>query len=102
MALSIVTKKRFENKVKKLLEYLLLNWYDKVADDFILILNRKMELLSEHPYIGSEVISHAGIRTYLVSKHNRIYYRIRGNQIIFINIFDTRRNPKKNPFNKSK
>ncbi len=102
MALSIVTKKRFESKVKKLLEYLLLNWYDNVADDFILILNGKMELLSEQPFIGPEVISHPGIRTYLITKHNRIYYRIHKNQIIFINMLDTRMNPQKNPFNKSK
>jgi hypothetical protein len=73
----------------KLLEYLLLNWYDDVADNFILILNRKMELLPEQPFIGSEVISHPDIRTYLITKHNRIYYRIQGNQIVFINMLDT-------------
>jgi plasmid stabilization system protein ParE len=102
MALSIVTKKRFENKVKKLLEYLLLNWYDKVADNFILVMEEKMELLSEQPFIGSEVIPNSDIRTYLITKHNRIYYRIKGNKIIFINMFDTRMDPQKNPFNKSK
>lgn len=102
MALSIITKKRFENKVKKLLEYLLLNWYDDVADNFISILNRKMELLSQQPFIGSEVNSHPGIRTYLITRHNKIYYRIQGNQIIFINMLDTRMNPAKNPFNKTK
>ncbi len=52
MALRIITKKRFENKVKKLVEYLVLNWYDPVADNFIKKLYQTIELLSEKPNSG--------------------------------------------------
>ena len=104
MALRIIAKKRFENKVKKLLEYLLLNWYDAVADDFILQLNHTVELLSKNPNIGSKIkgLDNNNTRTILITKHNRLYYRTEKGKLIIINIIDTRRNPKKNPFNKSK
>lgn len=100
MALRVITKKRFETKVKKLLEYLVMNWYDEVADDFTKRLNNKIVLLSKKPFLGKPVPTLANTRTILITKHNRIYYRLQGNSIIFLNMFDTRRNPKRNPFSK--
>jgi len=87
--------------VRAVLEFLLLNWYDSVADDFMITLKETIELLSAQPFIGTPLSSHTNVRTCLVTKHNRIYYRIEKNKIVFINMKDTRMNPKKNPFNKS-
>ena len=95
MALRIITKKRFENKVKRLVEYLLLSWYDSVADDFILQLNQSIELLSESPNIGSKVKGLKNTRTILITKHNRLYYRIENDKLVVINLIDTRRDPKR-------
>ena len=102
MALRIIEKKRFVNKVEKLVEYLLINWYDSVADDFILQLNHIIELLAEHQRLGSKVNGLKNTRSILITKHNRLYYRIEKDKLIVINLIDTRRNPKTNPFNKSK
>ena len=102
MALEIITKKRFENRVKTVLSYLLENWYDSVADDFMIALKEKIKLLSVQPFTGELVGSHKNVRTCLVTKHNRIYYRVEKNKLIIINMIDTRKNPKKNPFNKNK
>jgi plasmid stabilization system protein ParE len=102
MALTIVTKKRFENRVKAVLEYLSDNWYDSVADDFMVTLKEKIKLLSEQPLTGRLVYTNKNLRTCLVTKHNRIYYRVEKNNLIIMHMIDTRKNPKNNPFNKTK
>jgi len=95
MALQIVTKKRFENKVTKLLYYLETNWGDTVAINFKILLLEKLELLTTQPQIGLEVNSLKNIRSILITKHNRVYYRIEKNKIALLNMFDTRGNPEK-------
>lgn len=102
MALRIITKKRYDNKVKKLLEYLLLNWYDSVANDIISKLDHTIKLLSKQEKIGSRVKGFNDTRAILITKHNRLYYRIEKDNLIILNLLDTRRNPKSNPFNKFK
>ena len=100
MAYTVITKKRFENSVRKLLEYLILNWQDNVAENFLLALNHAIITTSHNPLIGTEIKGKFNIRTTLVTKHNRIYYRIEKDKIIILNMIDTRRNPKENPFKK--
>jgi hypothetical protein len=38
------------------------------------------------------------LRTILITKHNRLYYKFTNDRIIIINMFDTRKNPKKNRY----
>jgi hypothetical protein len=35
---------------------------------------------------------------FLITKHNKLYYRIEGDIIYMITLFDTRQNPKKNRY----
>lgn len=100
MALTIITKKRFENKVKNLVKYLLENWYDSVADDFIFKLDNVVRLLSLTPHIGKTIKNFKNTRSILITNHNRLYYRIEKSNLILVNLIDTRRNPKTNPFKK--
>ncbi len=95
-------KKEVWEQVKKLVEYLFLNWYDSAAEDFILKLNHTVELLAENPNIGSKVKGLNNNATILITRHNRLYYRTEKDELIVINLIDTRRNPKKNPSNKRK
>ena len=101
MAFQIITKKRFEKKVTKLLVYLEKEWSDDVAINFKIILLKKLDMLSTMPTIGAEVNSIKNIRSLLITKHNKVYYKIERNKIYLLNMIDTRRNPKKNPFNKN-
>lgn len=101
MALTIVTKKRFENRVKAVLLYLSENWYDSVADDFMVTLKEKIKLLSVQPLTGRLINPDKNVRSCLVTKHNKLYYRVEKNKLVIINMIDTRKDPKKNPFNKS-
>ncbi len=102
MALRVITKKRFQNKVRKLNEYLISNWNESVADDFVLKLISTIVLLSEQPHLGSAVKGFNGIRTILITEHNRLYYRIEKNTLVILNLIDTRRNSKTKLFNKPK
>lgn len=53
MAIPIITKKRFENKVIKLLDYLTTEWNDSVAINFKKILLNKLDLLATMQQLGS-------------------------------------------------
>ncbi|MEO6719586.1 MAG: type II toxin-antitoxin system RelE/ParE family toxin [Ferruginibacter sp.] len=98
MAYKIIYKKRFLNKLIKLLEYLKADWNEDVANTFINKLQKRLQTLSKQPYIGvpSSVIK--PVRSILITKHNRLFYRIKDDTVEVINMYDTRSSPKKNPF----
>ena len=101
MAKQVIYKKRFLNKLDKLLIYLEKEWTITIANEFLDKLEDKMRTIKHHPDIGS-ITTFKNIRSILVTKHNRVYYRIEENKIAVLNMIDTRKNPKKNPFNKLK
>ena len=97
MAYNIVVTTRFRKKLIKLLIYLEREWGKKVADNFLKKIDRRIQTLSEQPYIGQSANQDELSRSILVTKHNRLYYRIKFNEIEILNLFDTRQNPSKNP-----
>jgi plasmid stabilization system protein ParE len=101
MGLQIVAKKRFLNSFKKVTSYLKAEWGKAVAEDFNTIVQSKLDLIASHPGIGS-VTAISNTRSVIVGKghQNKIYYRVENNKIVVINMIDTRKNPKHNPFNK--
>lgn len=98
MAYEIIYKKRFSNKLFKLLDYLRSDWGKPVAEKFIIELQKRLSTLSEQPYIGVPSIAVKPVRSILITKHNRIFYRIKRNEIEVLNMYDTRSNPKKNKY----
>ena len=96
MAYQIIVKKRFSNKIQKILVYLEKEWSHKVATDFLLKIDRRIELLSRQPAIGAPSTIIKNVRGLLITRHNKIYYKIKGHKVIILNIYDTRMNPKKN------
>ena len=98
MAYQIIYKKRFSNKLIKLLYYLENNWNENTAADFLIKLDERIEILRKHPFIGKASVKKPEVRAILISKHNRIYYKISKNNIVIINMYDTRSNPNRNPF----
>lgn len=100
MALKIVLKKRFLNKLNKLLIYLESEWGHHVAKKFLDKIDKKLEDLSHYPYMGIQSEKVPDVRSILIIRYNRLYYRIAVNTIIVLNLYDTRRNPEKNPYRK--
>jgi plasmid stabilization system protein ParE len=100
MGLQIVAKKRFLNSFKRITSYLKKEWGKSIAVDFNKIVINKLDLLASQPNIGADTAIKK-TKSILVGKgyQNKIYYRIENNKLIIINLIDSRRNPKKNPFN---
>lgn len=98
MAYKIIYKKRFSNKLIKLLQYLEKEWGQKAAIEFLSKIEKRTDTLKEQPFIGKPSHQKPEIRTILITKYNRIYYKFHNNTVIILNMFDTRRNPKKNPY----
>lgn len=83
-----------------IITYLLGNWPVSTAQNFQNIVNKKLENLSQRPYTGISSDINPVVRSILLTPHNRLYYKIVKETIEIINIFDTRSDPKKNPFKK--
>jgi|SRR5689334_3728577 len=98
MAHQIIYKKRFSNKLIKLLQYLEVEWGQKTAAEFLNKLDSRIHTLKEQPFIGKPSAKKPQVRTILITKHNRIYYKISNNTIIILNLYDTRKNPQNNPY----
>jgi plasmid stabilization system protein ParE len=98
MAYEIVIKKRFSNKVVKVLTYLEKEWSLQVASAFLVKIDRRIELLKKHPHIGAPSIKIKDVRGILITRHNKMYYKISGKKVVILNMYDTRMNPKRNPY----
>lgn len=99
MVHKIIFKKRFHNKLQKLLSYIENEFGLLVAQKFAKQLDEKLMMLQQQqPFIGQASVRIKNTRSIIAGKNNRLYYRIESNKIIVLNIFDTRINPKKNKF----
>src|SRR4051812_46065624 len=96
MVYPIVFKKRFQNKLGKLLIYLEDEFGLLIAQQFAKQLDKKFQSLQSQPFAGTPSVNFTNVRSILAGKHNRIYYKIEDNKIIVLNLYDTRINPKKN------
>jgi plasmid stabilization system protein ParE len=95
MALKIVWSSRAKLKFDLIISYLIKEWGEKSAKQFICKVFDFLEILSEYPEIGSVENKIKSIRGFTIVKHVNIYYRIKGDSIILILFFDNRQNPKK-------
>ena len=98
MVKEVVWGKRAFNKFQKIVEYLLKEWSEKVAEEFIDKSEEKIELLKNFPNIGLKSTKKVGLRKINLSKQNMLVYRIKEDKIIILNIYDTRQDPVKIDF----
>lgn len=94
MAKKIVWTQRANKKFNKIIEYLELEWGNKVTGNFVNKTFDILDLISEHPDLGTLELVDKNIRGFLITKHNRLFYRVEKNSIIVLNFFDTRNSPK--------
>jgi len=90
MAYKIVVNKRFIIRLSEVLAFLEKEWGEKVADEFIVKVDTRINSLQHHPFIGA-VTKYQGIRGIYVTRHNRMYYKVKGNKVTILNLYDTRR-----------
>jgi len=90
----VVISERAEVNIEKIIAYLLAEWSEAVADNFIAEFEKIIDSLSINPFVFQIYSKKKRIRKCLITKHNAMYYRIMDNVVEIITIHDTRRNPK--------
>jgi plasmid stabilization system protein ParE len=83
---------------EKIYNELLFNWSVEVAEKFRHKVESRLYNLSFQPYIGRLSEKRENIRSILLSKYNRLYYRLTEDTIELISLFDMRQDPFKNKF----
>jgi len=98
MALEVQWSKRADRKFDKIIEYLLIEWNERVTRAFVNKVYDLIETLSEFPEIGTIENKENGIRGFTIVKQVNIFYKASGNRIIILDFFDNRQAPEKKRF----
>lgn len=98
MAKKIVWTKRANTKFNKIIDYLEQEWGANVAQNFVRKTYDIIDLISEQPHVGTLENQEKKIRGFLLTRHNRLFYRITDNEIILLNFFDTRSGSRRKRF----
>jgi plasmid stabilization system protein ParE len=94
MEIEIKWTKRAEINFNNTVNYIHSEWGPGSARKFIRKVNILLTTLKNQPKIGRIEIEEKGIRSFVFSRQNSIVYRIKGNMVIILAIFDNRQNPK--------
>ncbi|MCX6351692.1 MAG: type II toxin-antitoxin system RelE/ParE family toxin [Bacteroidetes bacterium] len=92
MEIEIVWTERAIHSYNKIIKYLLENWNETVADDFVIVLKEQLHLLSQGN-LHFKKSKKKKLFEALITKHNLLVYRERKNKIELLYFFDTRQHP---------
>ena len=95
MALEIRWTNRADIKLDHIIIYLDTEWGKSVVKAFMRKLYDFLGILSEFPEIGAMQFPDQNIRGFSLTKQVSIFYKIEGDQIILLDLFDNRSDPKK-------
>jgi len=88
--------KRARRSFDNIVVFLLDEWGELSARKFLRLTVRFIELLKQHPKLGKEEKAIEGLRSFVLTRHTTIFYRIKaGKVIVLLKFFDTRQDPKK-------
>ena len=94
MEIEIKWTKRAEINFHNTVDYIHKELGNISSRKFIRKVNDLLITLKSQPKIGRIEIEEKGIRSFVFSRHNSIVYRIKGNRLIILTLFDNRQNPK--------
>ena len=95
MPRKIIWTKRANKKFNKTIDYLEQEWGHRVTENFVKKSYDIIELISDQPDLGTIENQEKNIRGFLLTRHNRLFYRVSDSEIILLNFFDTRSGPKR-------
>ena len=95
MALELFWSKRADRKFDKIIEYLEIEWGEKVSRAFVKKVYDFLDILVEFPEIGGFENSERNIRGFVIVKQLTIFYKISDDRIILLNFFENQQSPKK-------
>lgn len=89
--------KRAQRLFEAIISYLETEHSQASAENLVKDVYLKLQILQKQPFIGRPSVKKKNIRYVLVRKR-KIYYRVGGNTIYVVHIFDSRQDPNKNPY----
>jgi len=95
--MKIFLTKRAAKNYRSVINYLTNEWGEHVAKLFEQKTIDFLDLLEAYPNIGTIEFPEKQIMGFQLTKQTRVFYRIKGKQIIILAFFDSRQNPKKKP-----
>ena len=95
MVEKVIWTLKAELSFERVLSFLKEDWSARVADGFAGVVQSKIELLRSYPMAGFASGRKKGYRRILLSKHNSLYYRIKDDSIVILNIQDNRQDLKR-------
>lgn len=82
-----------EEDLRFLLEYLSQNWNNRIALEYLDILEKNIQRIKNSPKLHVLINKELKIRKCVISEQNSLYYNFEANKITLLRIFDTRQNP---------
>ena len=98
MVKKIIWTKRANRKFNSVIQYLESEWNPNVVAAFVQRTYDVIETLAMHPELGTLELPDKKIRGFLITKHNRLFYRVSDKEIILLNFFDTRSSAERKKF----
>lgn len=95
MAFKITISSKAINQLNKIFDYLLENWSEKVASEFIRKFDSKLSYISQNPQSYPITTFRNDVRKCVVTKQVSLYYKITKDIARVIFVFDTRQSPDK-------
>jgi len=90
----IIWRKKAIGQLNALSDFLKSEWGERVALEFIDILERRVNILTSFPLAGRKLYRGKAYRKLILTQHNFLLYLIKKDKIIIIAIEDTRQKPK--------
>lgn len=94
----IVWTNRANSSFNHIIEYIFTNFGEKAAMSFVQNTYNLIEILALYPNLGTLEDLVKGIHGFVISKQNTLFYRVTDQEIIILNIFGNRKNPKRKTF----
>jgi plasmid stabilization system protein ParE len=88
MEKKIVVSKRFRKNSLEVFEYLIKEYSQKTAFNFLDKLEQRVEFIIRYPEIGKLSQLRSNVRSVTLPPHNRIYYRTNMDTIELLCLFD--------------
>ena len=98
MALEIYWSKRADEKFDRIVEYLVVEWGERVTGAFVKKVYDFLDILVEFPEIGSLENAERNIRGFVIVRQITIFYKVSGDKIVLLNFFDNRQGKKRKKY----
>ncbi len=93
--MKVFLTRRAERDYKAIKEHIREKWGERTAESFELKVDDLFRLLKVFPEMGP--IETQNIRGLQLSRQTRLFYRIKGQRIAILRLFDVRQDPKEKP-----